>query len=155
MRKSSARRVVAPLLVCLALASCNQHSSKQDEKEAAAVPVDFAKDIRPLLSSTCLPCHHSETLLGGLSLESRKTAFGSDGGKAFIVPGEPENSLIYLVTENPHGKRPAFEKMPAMKDVFLTDAERALLKRWIKEGAVWPGGAQGWLEPIKGPAGES
>ena len=143
----------AALLICLTLANCNQHSSK--EPETGTNSVDFSKDIKPLLASTCLPCHHSETLLGGLNLESKKTAFGSGDGGAFIVPGEPDSSLIYLVTENPHGKRAAFEKMPAMKDITLTEEERSLLRRWIEQGADWPGDEEGWLQPIKAPGGES
>jgi hypothetical protein len=143
----------AALLICLTLANCNKHSPEKPETESGSV--DFSKDINPLLSSTCLPCHHSETLLGGLNLESKKTAFSSGDGGAFIVPGEPDNSLIYLVTENPHGKRSAFEKMPAMKDVFLTDEERSLLRRWIEQGADWPDDEEGWLRPIKAPNGES
>ena len=105
-------------------------------------------DVKPLLTSTCLPCHHSQTLLGDLNLESRKTAFGGRDGQAFIVPGDPDSSLLYLVTENPHGKRPALEKMPAMKDIFLEPEERELLRKWIEQGAEWPSGEAGWLKPL-------
>jgi mono/diheme cytochrome c family protein len=127
--------------------ACNQHSS--DEPEVGDGKVEFERDIKPLLASTCVICHHSETMLGGLNLESRKTAFGGSDGRPFIVPGEPDSSLLYLVTENPHGKVPAQEKMPAMKDIFLSDEERGLLRRWIEQGAEWPSGEEGWIEPLK------
>lgn len=149
------RKTLAILTLALALGGCNKPEPSPAEDKKAAEVVDFTGEVKPLLTSTCLPCHHSGTLLGGLNLESRKTAFGGEGGAAFIVPGEPDNSLLYLVTENPHGKRPAFEKMPAMKDIFLTDKERSLLRRWIEQGANWPSGDDGWLQPIKAPNGES
>ena len=146
--------------VWLALAFSCAIFSSCDKKEEPAIgnsseEVDFIRDIKPLLTSTCVICHHSGTLLGGLNLESRKTAFGGGGGKAFIVPGDPDSSLIYLVTENPHGKRPALEKMPALKDIFLSGDERSLLRRWIEQGAEWPGGEEGWLKPIDAPGGKS
>jgi hypothetical protein len=134
----------AAVMVCVGLVACST-----DKREASDEKVSFAKQVKPLLSSICLPCHHSETLLGGLNLESRKTAFGGREGRAFLVPGEPDQSLIYLVTENPHGKTPAFEKMPAMENVFLSAEERALLRKWIEQGAAWPSGVEGWIKPLK------
>ena len=149
-----ARSILMISAVLCGFSACNKHSSKDGDdgggKEGSgSAKVDFVSEVKPLLSSTCLICHHSETLLGGLNLESRKTAFGGGEGKPFIVPGEPDSSLLYLVTENPHGKRPAFEKMPAMKDIFLSDEERDLLRRWIEQGADWPSGEEGWLKPLK------
>ena len=145
---------VAPPLIAIAISlsfiACGS-GKKQDSPEnedKAGKKVSFEEEVKPLLTSTCLPCHHSQTLLGNLNLESRKTAFGGSDGRAFIVPGEPDSSLIYLVTENPHGKRPAFEKMPAMKDIFLKPEERDLLRRWIEQGAEWPTGESGWLKPL-------
>jgi hypothetical protein len=152
IRTLSALSIVAiAASVSICGVACNKRSGGDDQAGGGTQgdKVDFVKDVKPLLASTCVICHHSETLLGGLNLESRKTAFGASDSKAFIVPGEPDSSLIYLVTENPHGKSPAFEKMPAMKDIFLSDKERDLLRRWIEQGAEWPGGEEGWIEPIK------
>ena len=39
--------------------------------------------------------------------------------------------------------------MPAMDDIFLSAEERDLLHRWIEQGAEWPSGEEGWVEPIK------
>ena len=148
MKKLSASASCTAAAVFLfAAVACNQHHS--DQPEADAGKVEFVRDIKPLLTSTCVICHHSETMLGGLNLETRKTAFGGSDGRAFIVPGEPDSSLLYLVTENPHGRIAAQEKMPAMEDIFLSDEERDLLRRWIEQGAEWPTGEDGWVQPIK------
>jgi hypothetical protein len=101
-----------------------------------------------LLSGKCLPCHHSGTLSGNLSLETRRTAFGGSGRGSFIVPGDPDSSLVYTLTDASHGKQGATETMPAVKGVTLSDDERELLRRWISEGAEWPEGEAGHLKPL-------
>ena len=42
-----------------------------------------------------------------------------------------------------------------MKDVYLSETERALLRRWIQQGADWPEGEEGWRKPLKIDAGAS
>ena len=149
-------KVVAPPLIAALTSLCLAACGNGDKQDPTGKGVSFENEIKPLLTSTCLPCHHSQTLLGNLNLESRKTAFGSSSaGRAFIVPGEPDKSLLYLVTEKPHGKTPAVEKMPAMENVFLQPAERDLLRRWIEQGADWPSGEAGWLKPLIIDAQES
>ncbi|MFT4550672.1 MAG: hypothetical protein ACI8XO_003695 [Verrucomicrobiales bacterium] len=139
-------------LFCLTFGSC----SKQAGSTTAEPTIDFVREIKPILSTNCVICHHSETLLGGLNLETRKTAFGGRPGGAFLVPEEPDSSLIYRVTEDPHGKGAlGLDKMPAMKGVSLTPEERGVMRRWIEEGAHWPGGSEGRLEPIKINGAES
>ena len=112
------------------------------------------KEIRPVFAKRCVPCHNSETISGKLNLESRKTAFGGSDNGAFLVPGDPEASLIYRVTESPHGDGDIVEKMPNLKGVSLTEKERASLKKWIEGGATWPGGDDGWIKPPKSNEGE-
>ena len=105
MKTSTACRSAAVVVsILFGLVACNKQTS-EDKPSGQDKKVSFATEVKPLLASTCVICHHSETLLGGLNLESRKTAFGGSDGRAFIVPGEPDSSLLYLVTENPHGKR--------------------------------------------------
>jgi hypothetical protein len=146
----------ATIFIGFALVACQKGSDTPAKPTGDGdSKIDFVADVKPLLTESCLPCHHSETLLGELNLESRTSVFGGGDGGTFIVPGEPDNSLIYTVTENPHGKRAAFEKMPAMKDIFLTEKERGILRRWIEQGAIWPSGADGRLEPIKMKSGQS
>ena len=89
-----------------------------------------------------------------LNLESRKTAFGGSDNGAFLVPGDPDASLIYRVTAKPHGDGEVVEKMPNLKGVFLTEKERASLRKWIEGGAQWPGGDEGWIKPPKAQEGE-
>ena len=53
----------------------------------AADKLDFVRDIKPILESTCLSCHTAAKHEGGLVLASRADALkGGDQG-ATLVPG--------------------------------------------------------------------
>jgi len=107
----------------------------------------FRDSVRPLLASVCLKCHDSDRRSGGLDLTRRATAL--DGGEtgAGIVPGKPEESLVFqLVTA---GEMP--EEGP-----LLSREQVAALKEWIEADApyeeepVTAAGAAGTDSP--GPA---
>ncbi len=104
---------------------------------AAAMPVDFAKDVAPLLVERCLSCHNAGKAKGGLDLSAAKPALaGGDAGPS-VVPGHPaESPLIGAITAAGPGERP---EMPKAGDP-LTAEQVALLGRWVAEGASWPDG---------------
>ena len=52
-------------------------------------------------------------------------------GKKRVVPGDPSESLLYLVTEGPVAP---VRRMPV--GFPLSDSERDLLRRWIEAGAL-------------------
>lgn len=102
---------------------------------AADQPLDFNRDIRPLLN-TCAACHgpDEEQRAAGLRLDSREGATGDLGGYAAIVPGDPEASeLILRVTS----ADPDMRMPPEGKGDPLTDAQVDLLRRWIEQGAAY------------------
>ncbi len=97
-------------------------------------PVDFAREVRPLLVKRCLACHDADHAKGGLRLDSREAAL--KGGKsklATLVSGAPAKSELVkrITTHDPD------ELMPP-KGGALTSAQVQLLTRWIGEGANWP-----------------
>jgi hypothetical protein len=104
---------------------------------AADAPVDFDKQVRPLLTRTCFRCHGDEKQRGSLRLDQRATALqGGDSGKPAIKPRDPAGSvLIQRITATD-----LKVCMPPKDDPRLTPAEIALLERWIAEGANWPAG---------------
>jgi hypothetical protein len=104
-----------------------------DHIGAAAEPVDFRRDVAPILQRRCLSCHNDRDHRGGLSLQSAEAARkGGESGKV-IDPGDAASSyLLDLliptdgVAEMPKGEPP------------LKVAEVATIRRWITDGAVWP-----------------
>src|SRR5687767_10541380 len=99
-------------------------------------PVDFAKDIKPLLEQSCLKCHGTEKPKGGLRLDTRANAIkGGDDGTA-LVPNKPQESPLYTTTILAADHDDVMPPQP--KERKLTKAETDLLKAWIEQGAVWP-----------------
>ena len=115
----------------------------------AATPVDFAREVRPLLVKRCLACHDAEHAKGGLRLDSREAALkGGKSKQTTLTPGAPAKSeLIKRMTTHD-----ADELMPP-KGGALTSAQIALLTRWIAEGANWPAASEikhwAFIPPIR------
>ena len=105
---------------------------------ALSAPLEFNRDIRPILSDRCYPCH-------GPDNANRKTAMRLDreqsaksplkNGKVPIVAGKPQESLLYerIVTDKKALRMPpaysGHDRMP--------DREIEIIKRWIEEGAAF------------------
>jgi len=97
-------------------------------------PMDFDRDIRPILTSACFKCHGPEGKpKGQLRLDLRAAAFrGGVSGKA-IVPGKSKESPLYTLLLDPDDDARMPQKAPRL------DAARiARIGRWIDEGAPWP-----------------
>ena len=104
------------------------------EPNADNSPVDFNRDIRPILSSRCLTCHgvDEEGRKGELRLDQRADVIRKRDGSQVIKPGDiAESELIARITS--HDKD---EVMPPPKSgPALKPEEIDLFKRWIAQGA--------------------
>ncbi len=98
-------------------------------------PVDFNRDIRPILSKNCYACHGPDPAhrAAGLRFDQRDAAVKIlKSGGAAISPGKPEESLlIRRVTAGDETER----MPPKEAGSRLTEAQIALLTKWIREGA--------------------
>src|SRR5881227_2879200 len=102
----------------------------------AGEPVDFDKQIRPLLAEHCLACHGPEKSKDSLRLDQKDLALdGGESGKV-ILPGHAQQSLLVKLLQGPVGDA---DQMPKKKDPLSPD-QIALISRWIDEGALWPKG---------------
>ncbi len=101
-----------------------------------AARVDFQREIRPVLSQNCFPCHgpDSDTRQAGLRLDLRDAAMGKRPNGVPIAPGDSDASLVYrrISASNAGLRMP-----PVSSHKSLTPAQIALVKRWIDQGAPW------------------
>lgn len=103
----------------------------------SAVPVDFTREVKPILSEHCIHCHGSDekSRKGDLRLDLLDSALkGGESDGPAIVPGKPEASAIMarVLSHDPD------EVMPPPKEKKpLSAAQTDILKRWIAEGAVY------------------
>jgi len=125
-------RISVCLMLCL-LALPLSWCAASEEQNAAQIEF-FEKHVRPLLVERCQSCHGVDEQEGSLRLDSRHGLLeGGDTGPA-IVPGKPEESeLVLAISYDPDGYQ-----MPP--DGKLSDEEIGILKQWIANGAIWPGG---------------
>jgi mono/diheme cytochrome c family protein len=97
-----------------------------------AIRVRFEADIRPIFTSSCMPCHDSRVHMKGLDLSTREAVMkGNDSGPA-IVPGKPEESRLYELVRS--------GAMPKGKP-HLSDQQVATIREWILAGATADSGA--------------
>src|SRR4051794_32965165 len=79
----------------------------------AVAEVDFAKDVKPILESTCIRCHGPDKTKGKLRLDSREGLMkGSENGQV-IVPGKPAESKLYKLASAP---KTSEDRMPPEGD---------------------------------------
>jgi hypothetical protein len=102
----------------------------------AEPPVDFSRDVRPLLARACFKCHGPDPKArkAKLRLDDREDALRDRGGYAVIVPGDADASeLIARVEDTDDATRMPPPEMKAT----LSPAEKDVLRRWVAAGAEY------------------
>ncbi len=87
----------------------------------------FDASVAPILARRCLDCHSGAEPKGKLDLSRRASAIGGGEGGPAIVPGRPDESLLW--------ERVEADEMPPKSP--LSGAEKAALRDWIASGAAW------------------
>ncbi len=102
----------------------------------AEAPIDFNRDIRPILSENCFHCHGPDANKrdADLRLDVEADAKKDLGGYFAIKAGDPEASEAWLriVHDDPDEIMP-----PADSKRELTPKQKDLLRRWIVSGAKY------------------
>jgi len=106
---------------------------------AADRPVDFTRDIRPILSNNCFFCHgpdakQREGSNGGLRLDTPEGILAHVEGGQAVTPGDPQKSVILhrIRSQDPDSVMP-----PRSTGKSLTPQEIELLEAWIRQGAKY------------------
>lgn len=106
---------------------------------AAEEKLSYNRDIRPVLSKNCFSCHGPDEhgREAELRLDVAADAYlGGESGDPSIVPGKPEESLLVKRIRH-HSPRRVMPPPDSHRQ--LTDQEKDLLERWIREGAEYEG----------------
>jgi WD40 repeat protein len=121
---------VLSLGLCVAFAA----PPKKEETEDPNAPVSYYKKVRPIFQAQCQGCHQPAKAKGGYVMtEYAKLLKGGEEAEnegAAIVPGKPAESYLVKQVVPVNGEA----EMPPKKKP-LPDADIALIKRWIAEGA--------------------
>jgi hypothetical protein len=105
---------------------------------SSAAPLDFNRDVRPVLSDKCFACHGPDEAKrkAKLRLDRPEQAFKAleKSGKVPLVPAHPEQSEVYrrITTNDSTDRMP-----PPESGKTLTTAQVELLRQWIEQGAVY------------------
>ena len=116
---------------------------------AADKPVEFNRDVRPILSENCFACHGPDArkVKAKFRFDLEKSAKGeASSGAIPIVPGDVKNSeMLVRLAATGDAHMP-----PAETGKKLTPKQIATLTAWVEQGAKWE---DHWsLTPIKRPA---
>src|SRR5881396_4347736 len=126
-------RAILTLLAATPVAAYLAIAAPGDSKNSALKPVDFNRDIRPILSDTCFACHgpDEKQRMAKLRFDTKEGAFAKPD---VIVPGDSGKSrLVQRITAADE----SFRMPPPFSGRTLTDKQITLLRRWIDEGAKW------------------
>src|SRR4051812_33615913 len=97
-----------------------------------ARPVEFNRDIRPVLSDACFACHGPDKARrkADLRLDIEAGALADLGGRRLLLPGKPDQSELYRrITAGDES-----ERMPPRKHgVRLTADQIVLIRHWIEQ----------------------
>jgi WD40 repeat protein len=121
-------------------------SSDETPNTAAAEPVSFYRQVRPILQRQCTGCHQPAKQGGKLVLTSYDDLKkGGENGVAFEAGDADSSTLVAYIS----GKDP---EMPKNADPLPAE-DVALIARWVKEGAKddTPASVQDTISPENPP----
>ncbi|QEC54200.1 DUF1553 domain-containing protein [Anseongella ginsenosidimutans] len=132
--------MIAATATSLLLINCNR-SEPEGITGSGKLPdkVDFNFHVKPVLSDRCFACHGPDDNAreADLRLDLEENAYAAlkDMPEAHaIVPGKPEESMVYLriTSDDPDLKMP-----PPSSNLKLSEYEIKLIGKWIKQGAEY------------------
>src|ERR1041384_8406697 len=103
---------------------------------AAEKPLDFNRDVRPILSDNCFACHGPDDKhrMVNLRLDTEEGLFANRGSFQIITPGDPAKSRLFArISAVDRARR----MPPPQAGTTLTDSQVEIVRKWIEQGAKW------------------
>jgi hypothetical protein len=115
-------------------------------------PVDFAREIQPILADNCYFCHgpdknHRKADLRFDALDPKEGPFAVRDGYSIITPGKLDDSVLIMRLTSDD---PDFHMPPPKANRHVSQKQIDLIKKWVEQGAKW--GKHWALEPPLRPA---
>ena len=127
------------LVLLCAICACTPSSINPEVAELVPETIDYNFHVKPILSDRCFHCHGPDpnTREADLRLdipEGFYAKLGKEENRQAIVRGKPHKSELInrIYHEDPDELMP-----PPESNLILTDLEKAILEKWIKQGADW------------------
>lgn len=131
-------KTVFPILAAALAAGCGGPDVPQHMESRLPDRVDYGFHIKPLIADRCYACHGPDdgARQGGLHLYSEEGALRTKlpSGRRAIVPGRLRKSeaIRRIFSDDPEVMMP-----PPESNLALSAYDKALIARWIKQGAEW------------------
>jgi len=104
----------------------------QTPAPGTGTPIEFNRDVRPILADKCFHCHGPDAShrKGKLRLDDRDAALAREA----FVPGRPDQSeLVFRIrSRDPEELMP-----PPDEHKPLSESEKSVLERWLTQGATY------------------
>lgn len=127
-------RALCVFLTCGGALASSLSAAAPDEPPPR--PVNFIRDVRPILAKHCFACHGPDegSREAELRLDTKDGALGKRPEGAAFAPGKIDASaaLARIASSNPDERMPPPKAGPA-----LTAEQIDVLRRWVAQGAEW------------------
>jgi mono/diheme cytochrome c family protein len=112
---------------------------------ADADPINFAREIRPILSENCFQCHGPDSKARKAELQLDIAGEALAHNPPILAAGQPEKSPLW---QRISSKAPDVRMPPPASNRQLTTPQRQLIRRWIAQGAEF-GADWSLLPPVR------
>ena len=144
-------RCLAITIACLTSGMLSGAGAAEPAPAKSKRPVDYNRDVRPILAANCYVCHgpDKKERKAGLRLDLKESAFAALKSGAFAIkPGDAKASaLVHRITS----RDPDEVMPPPASGKSVTPAQIDTIRGWIEQGAEWK---QHWVyvPPVRAEA---
>jgi hypothetical protein len=133
---------VAAVAICLGWTTEGAAQPAPTPTPSANKPVDFVRDVLPILEARCFACHGEKRQESEFRLDRREDALRGGANGAAIVPGKSQESPLVVRIS---GADPDLRMPP--KGELLGDQAVSVMRAWIDQGAAFPAGLESAPSP--------
>ena len=133
MNKTRTITTLAAMLCCT-LSIADEFKPITPDEISLGRPVEFERDVYPILEANCIACHNVTVSEGDLILENIAAILKGGGNGPAVIPEKPDESLIYKLARR--GEDPVMPPTPNDRQAKeLNSKQLGILRQWIIEGA--------------------